>query len=142
MEEGLSASVKLINDKVMFEGTARGNTPVVMDYHPPLGDDMGYTGLEMLLVSLCGCSATAIVPTLRKMKMTVNGFEVKAAGIRRDTHPTVLTEITLRFILTSPDAAADNFAKAIKLAEEAYCPVWAMLKGNVEIKTEFEIIKE
>lgn len=141
MGETISASVKLINDKVMFEGSARNNTPVIMDYHPPLGDDMGYTGLEMLMVSLCGCSASAIVPTLRKMRITVNGFDVKATGIRKETHPTVLTEITLRFILTSPDAAAENFEKAIKLAEETYCPVWAMLKNNVVIKTESEIIK-
>lgn len=141
MSETISASVKLINDKVMFKGSARNNTPVIMDYHPPLGDDMGYTGLEMLMVSLCGCSATAIVPTLRKMKITVNGFEVKASGSRRDTHPTVLTEIVLRFILTSPDATAENFEKVIKLAEDTYCPVWAMLKNGVAIKTEFEIIK-
>lgn len=141
MNETISASVKLINDKVMFEGSARSNTPVIMDYHPPLGDDMGYTGLEMLMVSLCGCSASAIVPTLRKMRITVNGFDVKATGIRKETHPTVLTEITLRFILTSPDAAVENFEKAIKLAEDTYCPVWAMLKNNVVIKTESEIIK-
>lgn len=140
MKEPVSATVKLINDKVMFEGQARSHTPVIMDYHPPLGDDMGYTGLEMLLVSLSGCSASAIVPMLRKMKTTVNGFEVKASGNRKDTHPTVLTDITLKFILNSPDASLESFAKAIKLAEDAYCPVWAMLKGNVEIKTEFEII--
>jgi putative redox protein len=140
MNEIISASVQLINDKVMFEGRARNHTPVIMDYHPPLGDDLGYTGLEMLLVSLSGCSASVVVPMLRKMRITVNGFEVKAVGNRRDTHPTVLTDISLKFILHSPDATKENLEKAIKLAEDTYCPVWAMLKGNVEIKTELQII--
>lgn len=141
MSEMISASAKLINDKVMFECTAGNNTPVIMDYHPPLGDDMGYRGLEVLLVSLCGCSSTAIVPMLRKMRTTVAGFEVKAAGNKRDTHPMVLTEITLKFVLTSPDATEEILEKTVKLAEETYCPVWAMLKNSVAIKTEFEIIK-
>lgn len=32
-------------------------------------------------------------------------------------------------------------ATAIRLSEESICPVWAMLKGNVEIRTAFEIRK-
>lgn len=140
MNEKLSVSLKLINDKVLFEGRARDIKPIVMDYHPPVGDDLGYTGLEVLMISLAGCSATAIVPVLRKMKTTVNGFFVAVNGIRKDTHPTVLTEINLKFTLTSPDAVRENVEKAIKLAEETYCPVWAMLKGNTVITSEFEII--
>jgi putative redox protein len=30
--------------------------------------------------------------------------------------------------------------KAIQMSEETYCPVWAMLKGGVEIVPEFKII--
>lgn len=32
--------------------------------------------------------------------------------------------------------------KAIALSEQSLCPVWAMLKGNVTITTEFDIIGE
>jgi putative redox protein len=141
MEE-LNISLNLINNKVLFEGIARDNNPVLMDYHAPLGDDNGYTGLELLLVSLCGCSATAIVPVLRKMNMTVNGFSVKAKGVRKETHPTVLTDITLDFILNSPNAELQNFEKAVKLAEDTYCPVWAMIKGSTNISTHCTIIKQ
>jgi len=139
MEE-LNISLKLVNNKVLFEGKARENNPVLMDYHAPLGDDSGYTGLELLLVSLCGCSATAIVPVLRKMNITVNGFSVKAKGIRKETHPTILTDIDLAFTLNSPDAVHDNFVKAVKLAEDTYCPVWAMIKGSTNITTRCNII--
>jgi uncharacterized OsmC-like protein len=30
--------------------------------------------------------------------------------------------------------------KAIQLSEETYCPVWAMVKNNVEIETDYKII--
>jgi putative redox protein len=30
--------------------------------------------------------------------------------------------------------------RAIRLSEETFCPVWAMLKNNVEIITEHRII--
>ncbi len=142
MGETITTITKLVNNKVLFECGTRGLDSVKMDYHPPLGDDMGYTGLEMLLMSLSGCSATAIVPVLRKMNLTVSGFSVEASGKRKDTHPTVLENITLKFTLVSPDASAENFKRAVKLAEETYCPVWAMLKGNTEINSLLNLNRE
>ena len=61
-------------------------------------------------------------------------------GIRRDVHPTSLKKIFLEFILNSKDANEKDMQKAIKLSEETYCPVWAMLKGNVEIVTQYRIL--
>lgn len=142
MGETLTTFTTLANGKVLFKCSTRGLEEVKMDYHPPLGDDLGYTGLEMLLMSLSGCSATAIVPVLRKMNITVKDFSVEASGQRKDTHPTILETITLKFNLISPDAAIESFERAVKLAEDTYCPVWAMLKGNTEISTVLNLIRE
>ena len=49
---------------VRFSGSARDLPAVSADYFPPLGEGQGYTGLELLLLSLAACSATAIVPLL------------------------------------------------------------------------------
>jgi hypothetical protein len=51
----LTASVKLINDKLNFSGTVEGNTPISIDYISPLGDNLGYTSLELLLISFSTC---------------------------------------------------------------------------------------
>lgn len=142
MGETLYTKTNLVNGKVLLECEARGLEKVKMDYHPPLGDDAGYTGLEMLLMSLSGCSATAVLPVLRKMNITVKEFSVEASGTRRDTHPTLLENITLKFNLTSPDASPENLERAVKLAEETYCPVWAMLKGNTVIQTELNLTRQ
>ena len=133
MDVPLSIAVELVNDKVRFSGSTRGLPPVSADYFPPLGDGQGYTGLELLLLSLAVCSGTAILPLLRRMRKTVAGLRVSASGVRRSEHPTSFTRIDLEFSLASPDAVATDLEKAIALAEGSICPVWAMLKGNVEI---------
>jgi putative redox protein len=140
MAEQLHASVELINNKVKFKGTAKSNDPVVIDYDAPLGDGEGYTSLELLLISLASCSASTVVSILRKMKKNVSGLRVNAEGLRRETHPTSFEKITLVFIVNSPDIVEPDIQKAIKLSEETFCPVWAMLKNNVEINSKYEIV--
>jgi putative redox protein len=136
----LSASVTLVNDKVLFKGKSGPNDPVSIDYIPPLGDDQGYTGQELFLMSLAGCAGTAVVPMLRKMGKTVCGLEVHASGIRREQHPTCFSTITLDFALKSPDATEADLQKVIGLAEEKICPVWAMIRGNVDVVVTRSII--
>ncbi len=140
MDVPLSMVVELVNEKVRFSGSTRGLPPVSADYFPPLGDAQGYTGLELLLLSLAACSASAIVPLLRRMRKTVSGFRVNASGVRRTQHPTSFERIDIEFILTSPDAALADLEKATQLAEESICPVWAMLKGNVDIVPSYQIM--
>jgi putative redox protein len=88
MAEQLEVTVSLTNQKVQFTGVSRSNPSITFDYDPPLGDGQGYTGLEMLLMSLAACSGTSIVALLRNMKKSISGFKVNGKGIRRDEHPT------------------------------------------------------
>jgi putative redox protein len=137
----LETHTSLVNDRVQFSGKARNNPSVQMDYFPPFGDGEGYTGLEMLLLSLSGCSGTAIKVLLQKMNKTVEGLTVKASGTRQEEAPFAFSRINLVYTLTSPDVDEADFEKAIHLAESSMCPVWAMLKGNVEIVENHLLIK-
>ena len=137
----LNTHVTLVNDKVRFSGTARNNPAVTMDYFPPAGDGEGYTGLEMLLLSLSGCSSTAIKVLLQKMHRKVEGLQVEASGIRQETAPFAFSSIRLEFTVSSPDAGDGDVAKAISLAESSMCPVWAMVKGNVGIETTYNLVR-
>jgi len=129
----------LVNDKIRFSSTARNNPAIFMDYFPPQGDGEGYTGLEMLLVSLSGCSATAVTVLLGKMHKTVNGLTIDACGIRQEAPPYTFSRIDLSFTLVSPDVTLADLEKAIRTAESSLCPVWALLKGNVEIIVHHDI---
>ncbi|MBK7031201.1 MAG: OsmC family protein [Bacteroidales bacterium] len=73
------------------------------------------------------------------MQKTISGLEVKVSGVRRETHPTSFEEITLEFLLKSPDVNASDMDKVLELSEGSICPVWAMIKGNVTVKTRYSI---
>jgi putative redox protein len=129
----LNTSIVLINDKLNFKGTVGENSPISIDYIPPFGDNLGYTSLELLLLSLSSCIGSSVLLFLRKMKKVIAGLEIKTRGIRKIEHPTGFKTIYIDINLKSSDTTEFEFNKVIKLAEETYCPVWAMLKGNVDI---------
>jgi putative redox protein len=129
----VSASLVLVNDRLHFEGLADQNQPVSIDYTPPLGDNLGYTSLELLLLSLSSCIGSSILTLLRKMRKTITSFEIDSRGIRKQEHPTAFKTIILDIKLSSPDTSTDDILKVIKLSEDTYCPVWSMMKGNVEV---------
>jgi putative redox protein len=135
----LHASVKLVNDKLKFAGLVDSNDPVSIDYIAPLGDDSGYTSLELLLLSLDSCIGSAVLTFLRKMKKTVNGCEIHSTGIRNVDHPTGFKHILLNISISSPDVTNEEMNKVIQLSEDKYCPVWAMLRGNVAIEIRYTI---
>ena len=135
-------TVNLTNNKIQFTGISPSNPdrPINFDYKPPMGDGQGYNGLELLLMSFAGCSGTAIVYLLRKMRKDISGMKVNAKGLRRDQPPIKFEKIFLEFILNSKDTKDVDIEKAIQIAEESVCPVWQMIKNNVEVVTEYKII--
>lgn len=137
----LNASIELVNDKLHFTGSVAGNEPVSIDYIPPLGDDLGYTSLELLLLSFSSCLGSAMLTFLRRMNRTITHFEIQSKGLRREEHPTGFKSIHLDISLSSPDATEEEVYKVIALAEDRFCPVWSMIKGNTTVETSFTIHK-
>ena len=129
-----------LDQKIHFSGASGVNPTVAIDYKPPLGDGQGYTPLELLLMSLAGCTGATMATLLRKMKKSVSGLKVNARGIRREAHPTCFEKILLEFVLSSPDATNTDVERALQLSEATYCPVWAMVKNNCEIVCEYRIV--
>jgi putative redox protein len=76
----------------------------------------------------------------RKMKKTITGCEISCKGIRREEHPTCFKTILITINLKSTDTTEDDLKKVIKLSEDTYCPVWAMLKENVEVEVKSNIV--
>jgi putative redox protein len=76
------------------------------------------------------------------MGKTAAAFTVNAKGVRRDAHPTCFETIDLEFIIHSKDTAAADVQKAITMSEDKICPVWAMIKDKVQVKTTVQIIAE
>jgi putative redox protein len=137
----VEAKVKLINDKIKFSCKAKDNPEIIADYIPPLGNNEGYMPLELFLISLAACTSGTVLPLLRAMRKTISGFEMKIEGVRREEHPTCFSRIIMDMEIRSNDLEPGDLDKALKLVEEKYCPVWAMIKNNVVVETKYKIIK-
>lgn len=135
----VTSTITLLNEKLHFSGTVDGNDPVSIDYIPPFGDNLGYTSLELMLLSLSSCVGSAVLLFLRKMQKTITHFEISSRGIRNQEHPTGFHTIIVDINIKSTDVQSTDMEKVIKMAEEKYCPVWAMVKGNVVVETRFSI---
>jgi putative redox protein len=136
----LNTSICLVNDRLHFKATVGENDPLSIDYTPPLGDNLGYTSLELFLLSLSSCVGSSVLTFLRKMRKSITCFSIQAKGIRKEEHPTCFKTIYMTINIESPDTTGDDMNKVLKLSEDTYCPVWAMIKGNVDVEVNFIIV--
>ena len=80
--------VKADHQGQMRVAATSGDLSVLMDY--PLGCG-ALTPLELLLMSLAGCSVTSMAVLLNKTRQPFETLSVEARGQRREEHPTVFT---------------------------------------------------
>jgi putative redox protein len=132
-------SVRAVRDSLMCFNASTGEHTVCLDYPLGPGPTAGPTPLQMLLTSLAVCAGSTLGLLLDRMKQPVTGLAVEARGKRRDEHPTILTEISLEFVVTGVEVGPAKVEQALKMAEEQLCPVWAMLKGGTTISTSYRI---
>ncbi|MDM8002797.1 MAG: OsmC family protein [Bacteroidota bacterium] len=135
----LTASLRLVNDKLNFTGNVEGNVPVSIDYTPPLGDNLGYTSLELLLLSLSSCLGSSVLTFLRRMGKTITLFEIRSKGLRRQEHPTGFSQIIMEMDIKADNLSEAEVDKVVQLSEATYCPVWSMIKGNVTVEVKYNI---
>ena len=139
MTTQLTATVSL-QEKVHFTGQAHTDHRVSIDYPAPLGDDDGFMPLELLLLSVAACSGQTVSRILDRMKQPMTAMKVQAIGRQRDEHPMLFTEIQLEFVVQGTHIEPSAIDRAIKLSEEQYCPVWAMLNGGTRLMSSYRII--
>ena len=94
--------------------------------------------MEFVLMGLCACTATDVVSILRKKREPFTGLEIRAEAERAQTSPTVYTSIKLIYII-SGRVTRKAVEDAVRLSEEKYCGVSAMLKSTARITTEVHL---
>ncbi|MGC2474715.1 MAG: OsmC family protein [Candidatus Sulfotelmatobacter sp.] len=131
----ISAKV-LWTDKERYIGEATSRHAIVMD---TATEKTANTPMELVLIALCGCTASDVVGILRKKREPFTRLEVSAEGERAQGYPAVYTEIKLIYRVggkVSHKAVED----AVKLSKEKYCSVSAMLEKTAKIKFEIEYL--
>ncbi len=124
-------------DAERFIGRGSSGHAIVVDAGP---EKSANGPMELVLVGLCACTAVDVVDILKKKREPFTGVEVRAEAERADSPPKVYTRIRLVYRISgkvSKKAAED----AVRLSEEKYCSVAAMLKRTAEITYSVEIEK-
>jgi putative redox protein len=116
-------------DNERFIGAASSGHAIVVDAGP---DKTGNGPMELVLVGLCACTAVDVVSILRKKREPFTGIEVRAEAERSDEPPKVYTKIRLVYRV-SGNVAHKAVEDAVRLSEEKYCSVAAMLKHTAEM---------
>jgi putative redox protein len=130
------------NGKMAFSGKGHLDLPVPIDYLKPHGDDQGLMPLELLLISLAGCSGATLALLLGRAEQQLTKLDVLVSADRRTEHPTVLTKIHIEFQLKGRGLDATAVAKMLEVSENKMCPVWAMLKPGVPITSSFTVAED
>jgi len=112
----------------------RSGFPIVMD-HPN-----GVNASDLLPLSLIGCSSYDVVAILEKQRQQVKDLAVTAESTRDPDPPWTFRKIHVHYKVTGHALEKDKVAKAIQLAEEKYCGVFATLRSAIKITSDFEMI--
>jgi putative redox protein len=97
----------------------------------------GASPVELVLVGLCACTGYDVVSILRKKREPFTSVLVRAEAERAADPPSVYTEIRLIYRVggkVTHKAVED----AVRLSEEKYCSVSAMLSKTAKIRYEIE----
>ena len=117
-----------------FEGKGNNGISVEVD-----GDGKtGNSPTDLVLVALCGCTGYDVVSILHKKREPLKGLEVSAEADKAPHSPRVYTAIKLLYRISgkvSRKAAED----AVRLSEEKYCSVSAMLSKTARITYEIQL---
>jgi len=95
--------------------------------------------MELLLISLAGCTAYDVASILERMHEDLRELEIKVEGYRRKDPLKIYTEIKLTYTVHG-NVSENNVKKAIKLSKEKYCSISTMLiNGGMHLETSYEI---
>lgn len=93
----------------------------------------GVSPMQMVLMSVAGCSSYDIINILNKKRQTITNFKVKVSGDRVDAIPAVFSNITITYSIEG-DIKPESAKKAMESSLDKYCSVSKMLEPKVEIK--------
>jgi putative redox protein len=124
----IEASLKWA-DNDRFVGSATSRHSIVID---TATEKTANSPMELVLLGLCGCTASDVVGILRKKREPFTGLEVRAAGERASGYPAVYTSIHLTYLVRG-EVSRKAMEDAVRLSKEKYCSVSAMLEKTAKI---------
>ncbi|NLX73049.1 MAG: OsmC family protein [Bacteroidales bacterium] len=123
-----------------FETEVNGHK-LVLDATPEVGgEDRGPRPKPLVMVALAGCTGMDVVSILKKMRVEIEGLEIKVEGNISEEHPKTFTELKLIYEFKGKDLPMDKLKKAVEMSDEKYCGVSAFYKKAVPLSYEIRLV--
>jgi putative redox protein len=126
--------------ELQFTGIADGGFAVQMDSHPTA--ETGVSPVEMVALSLAGCTAMDVISILGKQRQQVSSFDVRIHAERATDYPKVITSAIMEYVVVGHDIQETALLTAIDRSIQKYCPVHAMLKRAFPIDVRYSIYED
>src|SRR6202161_2533853 len=123
-------------DNERYVGEASSRHAIVMD---TAAEKTASSPMELVLIALCGCTASDVVGILRKKREPFTSLEVSASGERAAGYPSVYTEINLVYRVAGK-VSRKAVEDAVHLSKGKYCSVSAMLAKTAKISPSIEYV--
>lgn len=125
---------------ITFAARGKSNHWIMMDGSPDFdGSDAASRPKELLLMALAGCTASDVVPILRKKRVPLTDFRVTVSAREREEHPRIFTDIHVEYIVYGDDINPADVERAIELSTTKYCSVSAILKASAALTHSYRI---
>lgn len=123
-----------------FMGKGETNHWVPMDGPAELhGSDAGSRPKELLLLALGGCTGADVASILRKRRVDFRKFELVLEADASAEHPVVFTHAHVRYRFEGEGLPVAEIERAIRLSQDKYCAVSAMLRRAFPITWSAEL---
>jgi putative redox protein len=128
--------------KLAFEGVADSGKTIMLDSASDPAGRLGPGPMELVTMSLAGCTAMDVISILEKKKQAVTNFEVKVHAERAEDYPKVYTRAEIEYQVTGRALDEASVLRAIELSIQKYCPVHAMLSQAFPISQRYVIFED
>jgi len=81
-------------------------------------------------------------PFFAKYHQKVTGYEVRVEADQAERPPQVFTSVKIHHVVTGYEIDPVAIEEAMRLSEEKYCAVGAMVKQTAALHTTYEIVEE
>ena len=138
----MNASVKW-KSGLSFTGQADSGFSIDLGADPSVGGvNDGFRPLELMVISLAGCTAMDVISILQKKRQLITGFSVDITSERAADHPKVFSHITIHYKVHGRNVDETALVRAIELSAVRYCPAQAMLGKVVPIELVYRLEDE
>ena len=127
--------------KMAFETSLDGHNILLDADNEVGGEDKGPRPKKLMLVALAGCTGMDVVSILKKMRIDIEGLNIKVEADITEEHPKHYTSMHVIYEFTGKDLPYDKLEKAVSLSQERYCGVMAVYEKTMDMSSEIKINK-